>query len=115
MELQMANVLAVTDSRVMLSLFSIALRDHYTVVGQKYNDELDLNNKVAVILDYGLDWESKVKKCAARHKPVLLVSADCNREIIIAAIEIGISDYLTKPFHPPQLVEKMERIIANNH
>ena len=111
----MANVLAVTDSRVMLSLFSIALRDHYTVVGQKYNDELDLNNKVAVILDYGLDWESKVKKCAARHKPVLLVSADYNREIIIAAIEIGISDYLTKPFHPPQLVEKMERIIANNH
>jgi two-component system chemotaxis response regulator CheY len=45
--------------------------------------------------------------------PVLMITAESKRELIVQAIEAGVNDYLVKPFHRDALIKKVSRLIAS--
>lgn len=44
--------------------------------------------------------------------PVLMVTAEAEKENIIAAVEAGVSNYIVKPFTAETLKEKIDKIFA---
>ena len=49
-----------------------------------------------------------------RHVPVILVSANDNEEDIALSFDLGIVDFISKPFNPITLKEKVKNIL-NKH
>jgi two-component system chemotaxis response regulator CheY len=43
--------------------------------------------------------------------PFILVTAESKPEIVLAARQAGVSDYLVKPFSAPVLKQKIERVL----
>ncbi len=50
---------------------------------------------------------------ALKHIPVIMVTARCEPQDIAAASARGISDYVTKPFDFPQLLEKIHAAVKD--
>lgn len=44
--------------------------------------------------------------------PVLMVTAEAEKENIVAAVEAGVSNYIVKPFTAETLKEKMDKIFS---
>ena len=44
--------------------------------------------------------------------PFIMVTTEAERARVVTAIQAGVSDYLTKPFSPEQLKEKLEKWVA---
>jgi two-component system chemotaxis response regulator CheY len=44
--------------------------------------------------------------------PILMVTTRGAREEIVAAVDAGVTSYIHKPFTPPALKEKIERVLA---
>ncbi len=62
----------------------------------------------------GLDLLRAVRDDASLSKlPVLVVTADANREQIVEAAQAGVNGYVVKPFTAAVLQEKIEQIFAN--
>ena len=47
-----------------------------------------------------------------RSIPILMVTTRGAREEIVAAVDAGVTSYIHKPFTPPALKEKIERVLA---
>ncbi len=47
-----------------------------------------------------------------KHIPVLMVTAEAQKENIIEAVQAGVSNYVVKPFTPDALLEKLQKIFA---
>jgi two-component system, chemotaxis family, chemotaxis protein CheY len=47
-----------------------------------------------------------------QHLPVLLVTAEATREMILAAAKAGADGYIVKPFNATTLKQKLEQILA---
>ena len=45
--------------------------------------------------------------------PVLMVTAEAEKEYILQAIQAGVNNYIVKPFTAEILKEKLEKIFAN--
>ena len=62
----------------------------------------------------GLELLRAVRDDASLSKlPVLVVTADANREQIVEAAQAGVNGYVVKPFTAAVLQEKIEQIFAN--
>jgi len=46
--------------------------------------------------------------------PVIMVTALCDARDISRASSLGICDYIAKPFHFPQLMEKIEKVLEKS-
>ena len=42
--------------------------------------------------------------------PIIMVTTEAEKSQVLKAIQAGVSDYLTKPFDAPALVEKLEKL-----
>ncbi len=47
-----------------------------------------------------------------KHLPVLMVTAEAQKENIIEAVQAGVNNYVVKPFTADALLEKLENIFA---
>ncbi len=47
-----------------------------------------------------------------KHIPVLMVTAEAQKENIIEAVQAGVSNYVVKPFTADALLEKLQKIFA---
>ena len=47
-----------------------------------------------------------------KHIPVLMVTAEAQKENIIEAVQAGVSNYVVKPFTSDALLEKLQKIFA---
>ncbi len=70
-----------------------------------------------VITDWSMpvmDGLAFVKELRKRDQqiPILMFTASCRREDVIAAIEAGANDYLVKPFAPGDLQKKLRKLMA---
>jgi DNA-binding response OmpR family regulator len=72
----------------------------------------------AALLDVRMPGESGIELCrrlrsepATAHLPVMLISADVNDQRILAALEAGADDYLTKPFRRAELCARLDSLI----
>jgi two-component system chemotaxis response regulator CheY len=48
----------------------------------------------------------------AGHVPILMATSRSTREDILTAIELGVSNYIVKPFTPQVLKEKIDALLA---
>jgi DNA-binding response OmpR family regulator len=72
----------------------------------------------AVLLDNRLPGESGIDFCRRLRAdpttatvPVMFVSADVNDHRMLAALQAGADDYLTKPFHRAELVARLDNLL----
>ena len=118
------KLLLVDDDRDMLKLLGLAFhRKGFEVVGAE-NGETALRKAKeetpdAVILDVMLPDMSGLEVCQRLHQdratadvPVLLLSARGQTVDKLAGFQAGADDYVTKPFEMPELVARVEVILA---
>lgn len=51
---------------------------------------------------------------AWQHVPVVVVSGKVLEEDIVKALDLGATDYVTKPFRPQELLARLRRVVADN-
>ena len=56
-------------------------------------------------------WETYEKLRNITNAPVLIVSARTGKEDIVRGLEIGVEDYITKPYHPAELIARVNRVL----
>jgi DNA-binding response OmpR family regulator len=52
---------------------------------------------------------------AWRDVPVLILSAKALESDVVRAFELGANDYMTKPFRPPELLARINRLLRDHH
>jgi signal transduction histidine kinase len=72
----------------------------------------------AVVTDVMMPEMSGIELCralkddpATRHIPVVLVTSKAEREMKIEGLELGADDYVTKPFHPRELLARVSALV----
>ena len=72
----------------------------------------------ALLLDVRMPGESGIEFCRrlratpeSASLPIMFVTADVNDHRILAAMEAGADDYLTKPFHRSELSTRLENLL----
>lgn len=123
----MSKILAVDDNpdllRVVEAAFKVAgHRVISTTVPEDVSNMLDENPVDAVVLDVmmptisGLDLLKQIRSRAQwKSLPVLLLSGLGGTEDRVRGIREGADDYLVKPFEPPELVARVERLIERRN
>ena len=124
MKLDLSHILIVDDDKRILELindylnknnFRVSTADNAIKAREKIeNIEFDL-----IILDIMMPGESGLSLTDSLKKnnfktPILLLSALGNPEDRIKGLEIGASDYLTKPFEPKELLLRIKNLIQKN-
>lgn len=117
------NILVIDDDSMTHKLISHIMRDEvmYRIIeavsGETAMKILDDTPADVVLLDLNLPGMSGFEVFAQiREKydvPVIFMTGDRNIETIQKAYEMGIEDYLTKPFQPTVLKEVIHSIVNN--
>lgn len=59
-------------------------------------------------------WETFRRMRELTTAPIIIVSAKTAKEDIVRGFEVGADDYLTKPYHPAELVARVNRLLMRN-
>lgn len=59
-------------------------------------------------------WETFRRMREITTAPIIIVSAKTAKEDIVRGFEVGADDYLTKPYHPAELVARVNRLLTRN-
>lgn len=116
------TILIIDDHDAVRMLIGLTLKDHYEVVTKR--DGIDGmawlsagNIPDLVILDMqmprlsGLEFLKQLRSSGIfRNIPVLLVSANDNEYEITQSYDLGIIDFIAKPFNPIALKDKIQQI-----
>lgn len=117
------EILLVDDDVVLHALLQEYLTEHHyrihTLLNGEEIDSFCQNSQPDLILldimlpgKDGLYWLEWIKKHHP-HLPVMLLSAKKSADERLAGLEVGADDYLTKPFHPKELLIRLQKIIRN--
>ncbi|MCK5708834.1 MAG: response regulator [Candidatus Aureabacteria bacterium] len=114
------TILIVEDEEYVRDFLDLLLRDKYIVIGSP--DGVDAMNKInitpkidLILLDLhmpginGIDLLRTLKKEVDLDIPVIIVTAYSSPEIRDEAVELGVKDFISKPFS----VDYLERSIRN--
>ncbi len=118
-------VLAVDDAAIVLSRITDTLRGHYDVVtvnsGIRALKYLDKNKPDLILLDVrmpqkdGFEILREIRSMEDRADvPVVMLTGMESKESVIEGFELGIRDYILKPFDPVDLLERVRRILEPN-
>lgn len=124
MNLAKLKTLVVDDMSSMRMMIKSVLRDNGIVEiveaadGEKAVELLAKGRIDLVICDWdmpnmnGLAFLRHVRADAAMARlPFIMLTANADRDHVERAIEAGVSDYLAKPFKPPDLIRKVLRVL----
>ncbi len=114
------HVLVVDDDRRLRELLARFLGDHgYRVTTAANAAEADARLQTlvfdAIVLDVmmpgenGFDFASRLRKISA--VPILMLTARTGASDRISGLELGVDDYLAKPFEPRELILRLGNII----
>ena len=118
----MAKILVVDDSAPVREICHRML----TRLGHEVVEALDAAEAItvygiskpdAVLLDVGLPDRSGLDVLAELHAAdpevrVAMLTAERERSVVLRALELGVRDYLTKPFAVERLEEALVRLLA---
>jgi DNA-binding response OmpR family regulator len=122
-EVPVPTVLVTEDDPDHRELLTLALRrfGHDVVEAQdaaSADRALATGDVDAVLLDNRMPGESGIEFCrrlradpATATVPIMFVSADVNDHRILAALQAGADDYVTKPFHRAELVARLDNLL----
>lgn len=80
----------------------------------RYEPDITIMDLMMPVLD-GFDTTRAIKKDARyAHMPVLFLTARKDNQSVREALQAGGDVYLEKPFNPPELLSRLEEIIAKN-
>ena len=116
------RVLAVDDAAIILSRIIDALGKHYDVVtvnsGTRALKYLDNNKPDLILLDIrmpirdGFEILREIKSREDRADiPVIMLTGLESKKYVMQGINLGICDYVLKPFTPDDLLERVQRIL----
>ena len=113
------RVAVLEDESLMRTLIRRVLEKDYTVVlAENGSDLCDLVQKNAihvVVLDIGLPGEDGIsiaKRIRATSSiPVIFLSGNTSEETIVAGLNVGADDYVTKPFQPAILLARVRNAL----
>ena len=117
------KILVADDDSITRAMISVPMRTvaDLEVVeatnGQQARSLFDKYKFDAVVVDWqmpgmsGLDFTRSIRLTGSA-VPILMVTAQSDRQHVIMAIKAGISDYLLKPFDPNILWGKVSRLIG---
>src|SRR4051812_26337766 len=109
------RILVADDSRLYRKLVEETLaREQYTVwfaaKGSEASDLLAVHHPALVITDWempditGIELCGQIRRDQASYTYVILLTSKADKEQIIKGLAAGADDYLTKPFHPGELL-----------
>lgn len=119
----MAKILIVEDEELMLKALEFRLKkDNHAVVGAKDGREalikINEENFDLIITDImlpfvsGLEIIGKVKQTEKlANVPIIVLSAVGLESVILEAFELGIDDFITKPFNLTELTIRVKMIL----
>lgn len=117
------RILAVDDEADILELIRYnLLRDGYEVIcsesGEEALDRAATHDIDLVLLDLmlpgidGLEVAKQLKKDArTQHIPIVMLTAKGEEADIVAGLELGADDYITKPFSPRVLAARIKAVL----
>jgi two-component system chemotaxis response regulator CheY len=117
------NILLVDDSGVMRKLVSKALRQGGLDIastkeagnGQEGLDSLGEGDVDFVLCDWnmpvmdGLTFVQEARKSSS--VPIVMLTTESGDDKVSAALEAGANDFITKPFTPEKLKEKVDEVL----
>jgi DNA-binding response OmpR family regulator len=62
-------------------------------------------------LQTGLDLALYVRKDQKRNTPIIVLSSEGLENIVLEAFEIGVNDFVTKPFSIKELIDKVKKLL----
>jgi len=117
------TILIIDDETQIRRLLEITLSENGFKVAEASTAREGLSlaasvQPVLILLDLGLpdlDGMEVLKKCREWFdKPILILSVRNSEEDIIAALDLGANDYLTKPFRTGELLARIRVAIRQN-
>lgn len=116
------RILAVDDAAFTLSRITDALGKHYEMVtvnsGARALKYLNKNKPDLILLDIrmpgkdGFEILREIRSMEDRADiPIIMLTAMEDRQSVMRGIELGICDYVLKPFAPDDLLERVQRIL----
>lgn len=115
-------ILAVDDVAFLLSRISDVLGKQYRLVmansGARALKYLSTNKPDLILLDIrmpdmnGFEVLQKIRAMEDRADiPIIMLTAMEDEQYVIKSIELGIRDYVLKPFTPADLLERVQRVL----
>jgi DNA-binding response OmpR family regulator len=59
----------------------------------------------------GLDLAKYVRRELKRNTPIIVLSSEGLENVVMEAFEIGVNDFVTKPFSPKELITKVKNLL----
>lgn len=114
------RVLVIEDEPNTLALLKkLMMRSGYDVAGAKNGQEgvqkCLFTNPDLILLDLLMPvmdgWETLEALRKITSVPVVIVSAISSKELVVRGLQQGAWDYISKPYHPDELVARVNRIL----
>jgi signal transduction histidine kinase len=119
---ELSNIIVADDNHDMRELLELILGREFSVhLAQNGREALDLAKQVQVDLvvsDIMMPEMSGIELCRALKSdpvtssvPVMLVSSKAENAMKVQGLELGADDYVTKPFHPKELLARARGLV----
>jgi two-component system phosphate regulon response regulator PhoB len=117
------TILIVEDDRNIVELVSINLRkEGYEVIaapdGETALRKARVESPACILLDLMLPGMDGLEICktlkndtTTKHIPIIMVTAKSEEADIVAGLELGADDYITKPFSPRVLMARLRAVL----
>ena len=121
----MTKLFVADDDQLVLDLISFRLKRlgyevHAASDGEQALESILALKPQLIILDYvmpvisGREIVSTLKSnCETSDIPILILTAQWREKDVMEALDLGVSDYMTKPFSPEELIFRVKRALAS--
>lgn len=122
------KVLVIDETAFIRDLIKNNLRSHFPGLsvhdvdsGRKAQSLLRMHIIDLVMCDWEMSetsgeelllWLRGLDDSPNRQVPFIMVSSKVDKDHLVRAIEAGVSEYITKPFNPEQLLSKVSKVLA---
>jgi DNA-binding response OmpR family regulator len=118
------QILLIDDDSLLIKVLSLLLTHNGFIVETAQTGAAGLAKAVrheydVIILDMGLPDQTGIAVCQKLRwngvlTPILVLSGDTSKKTIVGGLKTGADDYLEKPFHEAELLERLNALIRRN-
>lgn len=119
------RILAIDDAAIMLRRLTLLLNDHYSIVtvnsGHRALKYLEIEKPDLILLDIkmlpkdGFETLRDIRKMEGCEEiPVIMLTGLEDKQSVIESVNLGVCDYILKPFESDVLIERIEKALAES-